>query len=93
MNLTLAIEEECCQLWDCLDQAKKLINRQQLWKLINKEILKYKQPSDKYQTIYQQIFNSSHSELQTIHFNIDRSVTFENLVDYLTCVCKIKYSV
>ena len=95
LNINKAMKEECFRLWDRSEHAKKLIDRQQLWKLINEafKILKYKKPSDKYQTIYEQTLNLSSSELQTIHLNVDRTVTFENLIDYLTRVCKIKYSV
>ena len=42
---------------------------------------------------YTHSFNLSNSKLQTIHLNNDITVTFENLIDYLTCICKIKYSV
>ena len=86
LNINKAMKEDCCRLLDRSEQAKKLIDRQQLWKLINEafKILKYKKPSDKYQTIYEQTLNLSSSELQTIHLNIDRTVTFENLIDYLT---------
>ncbi len=96
ITVEFIMKEKGRELWAGSDQTRMLIKRQQLWRLIRDEvfqILNYEKPTNKHQKIYEQIFNLSYSELQTIYSNINRTVTFKNLIDYLTCVCKMKYSV
>ena len=55
VSIEKTVEEERCRFWNCLDQARKLIDRQQVWKLIIEafKILKYRDPSDKYRTSFE----------------------------------------
>ncbi len=50
-------------MWDCSHQARKLIDRDQVWKLIIEafKILKYQDPSDKYRRSFEQIFYHTRS--------------------------------
>ena len=60
------------------DDTNRLMDRQNLWLLINEafKLLNFKKTSEEHRIIYEQTFNSQRLKLQTIHSNIDKTVTF-----------------
>ena len=52
-----------------------------------------KEPNTQSRIIFERIFNLSHIELQSIYSHINRTNSFENLMDYVACIYKLKYQV
>ena len=70
-----------------------MMDRQKLWLVINEafKILNFEKPSDELRSRYERTYNLPRLKLKSIHSNINRTVTFENLIHYLTCIYKLKY--
>jgi hypothetical protein len=69
------------------------MDRQKLWLLIIEafKLMDFEKPSNELQSLYEKTLNLPRSKQQNINSNINRTITFENLIHYLTCIYKLKY--
>ena len=72
---------------------KSHIDQEQAWKLILKgfKLLNRQDPPILCPRIFEQKFKLSYLGLHTIYSDIHKTVTFENLMDYIICIDKLKY--
>ena len=85
------VTDERRRWWNFSDQAENLIDKEPAWKLILEafKLFNRQDPSIQYRRIFEQTFKLSLSD--TIYSDIHKTVTFENLMDYIICIDKVKY--
>ena len=88
----MVTDERCCW-WNLSDHAKYHIDQEQTWKLILEafQLLIRQDPRILCQRIFEQTFKLSYLGLHTIYSDIHKTITFENLMDYIICIDKLKY--
>ena len=85
---------ELCSWWNCCEEAKPHIGKENIWILIVEafKILKYEEPPTKCRNIFEQTFKLSYLTLHTLSTSIEKTFTFKNLIDYLICLYQLKYN-
>ena len=85
--------DERCRWWNLSDLAKNHIDQEQAWKLIIEafKLLNSQDPHILCRRIFEQTFKLSYLGLHTIYSDIHKTVTFENLMDYIICIDKLRY--
>ena len=79
--------------WLYSEDAKTMIDRQDLWHSIIEafKILKYPEPTAESKLYIEQLYDLPWHVLNTIYLESKRTVSFMYLMDYVNCVCKLKY--
>ena len=76
------------------EQALSLLNHEVMWQEIVEEckILKYPDPSAMHRDYFGTLFDMSCFIWFQIYSESKRTECISNLIDYITCVCKLKFT-
>lgn len=80
--------------WNLADKAIDMIDREYIWQAIVEafKILKYPEPSAECRGIFEQLYSLSCLGLYSIYEQRNGArPSLEYLIDYVICVCKLKY--
>lgn len=74
------------------NQAISMIDREDIWRGIVEacKILKYPEPSIAYRCYFDTLFNMSWLVWSKMYSETERTISINNLMDYILCVCKLK---
>ena len=76
------------------DQAISQIDQEEVWCGIVEacKILKYPEPSAEHRYYLESLYNLDWLTLRNMYLKFDRTLSLSYLMDYVTCVCKLKYT-
>jgi hypothetical protein len=76
------------------EQALAMLNHEVMWQAIVEacKILKYPEPSETQRDYFETLFDMSCFVWHQIYSEFERTVPLNNLVDYISCVCNLKYN-
>ena len=76
------------------ERALELLNHDVMWEAIVEacKVLKYPEPSAIHRDYFEALFDMSCFVWFQIYCNIQRTLSINNLIDYVLCVCKLKYN-
>jgi hypothetical protein len=90
----------CCEmlsdddLWlTFADQAMNMVDCEHIWHGIVEacKVLKYPDPSSECRSYFEQLYSVSCLKLCTMYLKMKRTPSLDYLMDYIICVCKLKY--
>ena len=93
-NEKMVSSNERCLWWSLTDHSRNHIDKEHAWKLTLeafKLLLNRQDPPIHCRRIFEQTFKRSYLGLHTIHSDIPKTVTFVNLMDYITSIDKMEY--
>jgi hypothetical protein len=75
------------------DEAISMIDCEDVWHGIIEacKILKYPEPSSEHRSYLESLYGVPWFTLKTIYFEFERTHSFIYLMDYTSCVCKLRY--
>ena len=76
------------------DQAIVMIDREYIWNGIVEafKIIKFTEPLSDCRSYFEQLYCTSSQGLSTMYTHLKRPKGFDNLLDYISCVCKLKFN-
>ena len=90
-NDEVLVEED---LWlQFADQVVDMVDREYIWNGIVEafKIVKFPEPSTECRSYFEQLYCVSSIGLSTMYMQLKRPKGFENLIDYVKCVSKLKH--
>ena len=75
------------------EQALSLMNREVIWQGVKEacKALQYPEPSSRHRQYFDSLFDLSCFVWFLIYSEHERTVSIENLLDYVICICKLKF--
>ena len=76
------------------EQALAMLNHEVMWQAIVEacKILKYPEPSETQRDYFETLFDMSCFVWHQIYSEFERTVSLNNLMNHISCVCKLKYN-
>ena len=76
------------------ERALSLLNHELMWQGIVEacKILKYPEPSETHREYFKELFDMSCFVWFKLYSETERTLSINNLIDHIICVCKLKYN-